>query len=307
MSEENTPQETPQAEVTETQPAMNLDSTIQVDGEEVSVKELLNARDEAAKLKEYNEKAQILIKPGGASDTERESAVRYLMSQEGYSAEDINEYIDWTKNAAVEAESMQYEEPQQQPQQPQEEVSQEEMAAYQQYQEQLYMQEQERQRMENIEKRQDRMGADMMKKQLNESLESAFSSDENIKKLMDLSENDNRSQILKTEVETQMLEGLRQRRAAGESFNANWFAEEAGKATKLVYDKFRSVIGDPDKIQRSPETATEDSLFNKPPVDPPKYEKGDDMGSINTKTRDWTLDTLLRGAREGAAGGESKA
>ena len=68
-----------------------------------------------------------------------------------------------------------------------------------------------------------------------------------------------------------------------------------------------SVIGDPDKIQRAPETATEDSLFNKPPVKAPEYEKGDDMGDINVKARDWTLDTLLRGAREGAAGGESKA
>ena len=74
-----------------------------------------------------------------------------------------------------------------------------------------------------------------------------------------------------------------------------------------MYDKFSSVIGDPDKIQRSPETAAEENLFNKPPVNPPKYEKGDDMGDINVKARDWTLDTLLRGAQEGAAGGESKA
>ena len=74
-----------------------------------------------------------------------------------------------------------------------------------------------------------------------------------------------------------------------------------------MYDKFRSVIGDPDKIQRSPETATDsDSLFNKPPVEPPKFEKGDSMGDINVKTREWTLDTLLRGARDGSSGGESK-
>jgi len=119
---------------------------------------------------------------------------------------------------------------------------------------------------------------------------------------------ENRQDVLRHEVEAAMLDSLRNRRAAGENFNPNWFTEEAGKAAKTVYDKFRSVIGDPDKIQRSPETATDsDSLFNKPPVDPPKYEKGDSMGDINVKTREWTLDTLLRGARDGAAGGESKA
>jgi len=105
-----------------------------------------------------------------------------------------------------------------------------------------------------------------------------------------------------------MMDNLKKRRASGETFNANWFDEEAGKATKFVYDKFRSVIGDPDKIQRSPETATDsDSLFNKPPVDPPEFEKGDDMGALSVKSHDWTLDTLLRGAREGASGGKSKA
>jgi len=105
-----------------------------------------------------------------------------------------------------------------------------------------------------------------------------------------------------------MMQSLRDRRAAGENFNPAWFSEEAGKASQTVYDKFRSVIGDPDKIQRSPETATDsDSLFNKPPVETPVYEKGDSMGDINVKTREWTLDHLLRGAKEGAAGGESKA
>ena len=310
MSEENNVQETPQTEVAETtQPTMNLDSTIQVDGEEVSVKDLLNARDEAARLREYNEKAKILIKPSGSTDVERESAVRYLMSQEGYTPEDIEQYLSWQKSAGEEvAETYAQEELEQElpnsTAQPNEPNDQE---LKRQYEEQLYMQEQERQRMENIEKRQEKLGADMMRRQLNESLEKAFNSDENLKKLMSLSDSDGRSDILKSEVESAMMDSLRQRRAAGETFNSNWFTEEAGKATKFVYDKFRSVIGDPDKIQRAPETATEDSLFNKPPVDPPKYEKGDSMGDINVKTRDWTLDTLLRGAREGAAGGESKA
>ena len=63
MSEENTPQEAPQTEVAESQPSINLDSTVQVDGQEVSIKELINTRDEVAQLKEYNEQARMLMSP----------------------------------------------------------------------------------------------------------------------------------------------------------------------------------------------------------------------------------------------------
>ena len=295
-----------------TQPAMNLDSTIQVDGEEVSVKDLLNARDEASRLREYNDHAKTLISPAGSDNETRETAVRYLMTQEGYSPADIEEYIQFTNNPpAVEPE------PQPQMQEPQipepqgmnemDEIDRQQQL-YEARQEQL-MREQEQQRMANIEDRQQRLGAEMMKKELNSALDKTMNSHESIAKLMGLeSGGDYRKEVLRHEVEASMLDSLRRRRTAGENFNPSWFAEEAGKAAKSVYDKFSSVIGDPDKIQRAPETATEnDSLFNKPPVDPPKYEKGDDMGAINTKARDWTLDTLLRSANDGATGGESKA
>ena len=304
MSEENTPQETQQPEATEQQPTMDLDSTIKVDGEEVSVRELINSRDEMAQLKEYNENARLLVSPNAGNTESRENAIRYLMTQEGYSSGDIEEYITWTNQTAEEVnqpEQPQYEQPQYEQPQP-------DAATQQYYEEQmLRMQEQERARLTELEERQSRISSEMMKKEMDETLKQTFANSDEMKKLMGVGDNSNRESVLHKEVESAMIEGLKRRRQAGENFNKNWFAEEAGKAAKFVYDKFSSVIGDPDKIQRAPETATEDSLFNKPPVDPPKYEKGDSMGDINVKTRDWTLDTLLRGAREGAAGGESKA
>ncbi|HIJ11102.1 TPA: hypothetical protein HA278_03525, partial [Candidatus Woesearchaeota archaeon] len=240
----------------------------------------------------------------------REQAVRYLMSKEGYTPEDIEEYISWT-NESVEDVQQTYQQEYEQYQGVPQETSQQDPAVVQYYEEQARMQEQERQRLTEVEDRQSRISSEMMKKEMDSALTQAFSSDENIKKLLSIQEGENtsnREETLQKEVESAMIEGLRSRRQAGENFSKNWFVEEAGKATKLVYDKFRSVIGDPDKIQRSPETATNsDSLFNKPPVDPPKYEKGDSMGDINVKARDWTLDTLLRGAQDGASGGKSKA
>ena len=307
MSEEQTTETNETTETIEspTQPAMDLDSTIKVDGEEISVRDLLSSRDEVAQLKEYNEQAKLLISPNSGDTETRENAVRYLMTQEGYSSQDIEEYISWTNNTAQEIEGSEA-----QNEQPIYEQPQYDQAQQAQYEEQLRMQEQERNRLGELEERQSRISSEMMKKEMDEVLQSRFDSSDDIRKLMGVVEEGDASErlnVLKKEVETTMLEGLRSRRQAGENFKKSWFDEEASKATKLVYDKFRSVIGDPDKIQRSPETATEDSLFNKPPVDPPKYEKGDDMGDINIKAREWTLDTLLRGAQEGAAGGESKA
>ena len=305
MSEENTPQEAPQTEVTESQPSINLDSTVQVDGQEISIKELINTRDEVEQLKEYNEQARKLMSPTGTNDATREQAIRYLMTQEGYTPDDINQYINWTNEMGQEPEQ-QYEQPQYEEPQPQEGLT-EEQLQQQYYQEQM-MREQDQARMREIEARQSRIGTEMMKKEMSNAIDSTMASNDQISKLLGINEESgDRKDVIRQEVEAAMMASLRQRRASGENFNNSWFTEEAGKAAKTVYDKFSSVIGDPDKIQRAPETAAQDSLFNKPPVDPPKYERGDDMGKINNKTRDWTLDTLLRGAQEGAAGGESKA
>jgi hypothetical protein len=314
MSEENTT-ETNEAPPEETSTStIDLDATVKVDGEEISVRELINTRDEAVKLREYNENAKKLISPSGVDDESREQAVRFLMSQEGYTVEDINEYINWTKQIA--------EEPTEQPQMETPSYDDEELenpdeapkSSFDEprYQEEMMMREQEQQRITNVENRQQKLGAEMMRKEMMSALNNTIGNNDKIQKLMNLSpessEDSKREDVIKIEVETQMMDNLRRRRASGENYNPSWFAEEASKAADLVYDKFRSVIGDPDRIQRSPETATDsDSLFNKPPVEPPKFETGDTMGDINVKAREWTLDTLLRGARDGAAGGESKA
>lgn len=305
MPEENV--ETPEAVETETQPTIDLDSTVKVDGEEISIKDLITARDEAVKIKEYNEHAKTLISPSGSDTETRETAVRYLMNQEGYSPEDINEYINWSNQ-------VQEETPMEQPPMPAEipedikdnPEAQQEYDRQQKEQAAYWQREQDTERIAQVEERQQRLGTEMMKKEMEIALSKTMDSNEEIKKLMGIdSGGENRQEVLRSEVELAMMSGLRSRRAAGENFNQEWFAEEAGKAAQTVYDKFRSVIGDPDKIQRSPETATDsDSLFNQPPVEPPKYERGDSMGDINVKTREWTLDTLLRGMND--SGGESK-
>ena len=69
MSEEVNQEQEAVSEVTPETPTINLDSTIQVDGEEVSVQDLLNSRQENLDLKQYNEQAKMLINPN-AGDNE---------------------------------------------------------------------------------------------------------------------------------------------------------------------------------------------------------------------------------------------
>jgi hypothetical protein len=289
------------------QPAMDLDSTIKVDGQEVSIKDLLASREETARLKEYADNARILVAPGSASDGQREQAVRYLMSQEGYSPEDIDAYVSWTSNL-----ENQQEEPTANPYEevPPEGPLTEEQQYYQQEQARI-MAEQEQQRISNLEDKQQRIGAEMMRKELDTAIEATVNSNDLIKKLLGVGGDEDASKreaIIRSEVESAVMSNLRKRRASGEHFDKKWFAEEAGQAAQSVYDKFRSVIGDPDKIQRAPETVAEsENLFTKKPVAPPSYERGDDMGTLKDKVHDWTLDTLLRGAAEDAAGGKTKA
>ena len=101
------------------------------------------------------------------------------------------------------------------------------------------MREQEQQRMNQIEDRQQRLGAEMMKKELHNALKNTMSTNEDIKKLMRIeSEGENRQEVLEHEVESTMLEALRNRRAAGENFNPNWFIEEASNAAKQCMINF---------------------------------------------------------------------
>ena len=235
MSEENIPQETPQTEAVETQPTINLDATVQVDGQEVSIKELINSRDEVSQLKEYNEQARKLMSPNGTNDQSREQAIRYLMDQEGYTPDDINQYINWTNDMSQEAEpesEQQYQEPQYQEPQTEQGLS-EEQLQQQYYQEQM-MQKRDQERMQEIEARQSRIGTEMMKKEMGQAIDSMMSSNDQISKLLGINEESGgRQDVLRQEVETAMMSSLKRRRASGENFNSSWFAEEAGKAIQF--------------------------------------------------------------------------
>jgi hypothetical protein len=113
--------------------------------------------------------------------------------------------------------------------------------------------------------------------------------------------------MLQEDLQRELMDRLRLRKAKGEQFRLSWFEDEAGKAADAVFERYRTVIGDPDKLQRVPETAPgDDRLVHTKPVEPPAFESGDDAGTVRTKVSDWNVDFLTRLAAKGGPGERSR-
>ena len=285
-------QEAPSAPAS--QPALDLDSTVRVGGEEIPVGDLVDMARRGAAAEEYSSYASTLMRPD-ASDSERESAVRYLMDKEGYNSEQIEGYIA----------SIQGREPMPEQDQP-EDPRYDDFARYQNHMEQ---------RLGNLEKKQSQVGVDFLRTRMKEAVKNTMETSDVVKTLLRKSEelngpegNEERRTSIQAQLEAQLVENLRSRKSRGENFEVSWFNDEVNRAADTIYNRIRSVIGDPDKIGRSPETvAGAEMLFsNRQPVEEPKYTSGDNIGTLDSKARDWNTDTLSRLAMDLSSGGETK-
>jgi len=100
---------------------------------------------------------------------------------------------------------------------------------------------------------------------------------------------------IERDIRQQTLDNLRMRRDAAGTFNEAWVAEEAKRATESVVAKYRSVIGDPNKLGRAPETASGSDYFvSRKPVPAPKWKPGMKTGDIETQLNAYNSDVLSR-------------
>jgi len=136
---------------------------------------------------------------------------------------------------------------------------------------------------------------------LDKAVDMSFDTNEDVKGLIGLSKKlhgdegqDGRTKILKDMVQEETMRLLQRRKDAGGRFDPEWFAQESSKAASEVAQRYRAVIGDPDKLGRSPETGTGDNLFQRveQPEDP-KWEAGDQPGDGMAKARTFAEQTLL--------------
>lgn len=109
------------------------------------------------------------------------------------------------------------------------------------------------------------------------------------------------------EINRQIRDGLRQRHAQTRGgWDDGWVVEEAMKAAKAVYGKYRGLVGDPSRLGRAPETDYDgDRFVNLKPVPPPQVKKGATIDSVSTDVRSWALDRLSREAHSLSNDGKS--
>jgi hypothetical protein len=299
---ETNTQETPNAET----PALDVNTTVKVGDQEVPVSELVSGYQKLGDLEEYKKNASMLVKNTPMSPEDRNKAMRYILEKEGYAPSQIDEQLRATQ-AMYDTDEQnepneQYEEPQYAPE-PQ--ATPESPSG---------VDEEARDEIARMKQQNNKLQVDMLKRDLGESMQRVMNSNDSVRKLFDKSKElageegfAERAAGIQSEIQRIALENMRSRRNSGERFDKSWFDQETNKAADTVYQRIRSVIGDPDKIQRAPETASDvESFISKPPVADPTYERGDNMGTSTDKSHDFTVDALSRLAADLGMGGESR-
>lgn len=103
-------------------------------------------------------------------------------------------------------------------------------------------------------------------------------------------------EAVRRQLKRQALDQLSARRTEAGTFDDAWFAEEINKAVPAVLEIYQSVIGDINRLGRTPETVSGgdsavDALLSKDPIPPPDHKVGEDNSS---NVQQWAEDTLGR-------------
>lgn len=109
------------------------------------------------------------------------------------------------------------------------------------------------------------------------------------------------------DVKRETLERLRIRRIReGGRWNDSWIQEEAANAAKSVHGKYRLIVPNPSKLGRSSDfSAEQDYVTNTQPVKAPEYKRGMNPADVSREARGWAVDQLLRASAEAERGSKS--
>ena len=306
MSEETMPQEEMSSSEVE---EIGMDTEIEFKGRTYTLGDLMQAQSQMGdlqtkvdQLSEFKQSTVQLMSNNSNNDA-RMKAARVVLSESGYSANEIEDYmseygealneapnvggeIDYTQEeTSAEPANMNYEDPQ----------AREEAA-----------------RATN-ELRQYRL--QMLQREMQNGINNALDSNKQVDVLLsrlktgDNTENyDKAKGSLQQQVHERTLKVLQDRKAREGTFSEAWVQDAATEATNEVLGTYRTVIGDIDSIGRAPETVSgEPTLSSKPPVPEPEFKPGMTRGDVDTSVKNWNTDVLSRLAEESSAGDESKA
>lgn len=294
MADNETP-ENSEEETVET-PTENLNPTVRVGGEDVPVSELVKAREDLefmrndySKLVQFRDATSKVMNESVDSDV-REQAARDVLIGMGYKGDQVEEYVsEWVASQQQGNQVMSKNEPENES----EDTSAEQIAnsiIQAQNQSQQTMQEMHRMKAENLNNKMNTqilLGLDYNKEAITmlskleeiNGKEAAFSA----------------KTAFERDIREQSLNNLRARRSAAGTFEEAWVSEETARATDQVLAKYRSVIGDPNKLGRAPETdSSVSAIFSRPAVQAPRWKPGTRPGDTETALDAYNKDALSR-------------
>lgn len=296
MADETTPEN---SEVVETPPqeVINLDRTVRVGGEDIPVSELVKAREDLefmrndySKLVQFRDATSKVMRQDVDSDV-REQAAREVLVGMGYKGDQIEEYVsEWMQS-------------QQQEQQGNQSMSKNDDGAEDNSAEQVanaIIQAQNQ--AEQTSQEMNRMKAEQLNSRMNAQIMMGLDYNKDAITMLSKLEEINGKEAsfaaktaFERDIREQSLNNLRARRSAAGTFEEAWVSEETAKATDQVLAKYRSVIGDPNKLGRAPETdSSTNAIFSRPAVQAPRWKSGMKPGDAETALDAYNKDALSR-------------
>lgn len=293
MVDEETPEN---SEVVETPPE-NLNPTVRVGGEDVPVSELVKAREDLefmrndySKLVQFRDATSKVMRQDIDLGV-KEQAAREVLVGMGYKGDQVEEYVsEWMQS-------------QQQEQQGNQVMSNENNKSEDTSAEQVanaIMQAQ--QHSENTSQELNRMKAEQLNSRMNAQIMMGLDYNKEATTMLSKLEEINGKEAafaaktaFERDIREQSLNNLRARRSAAGTFEEAWVSEETAKATDQVLAKYRSVIGDPNKLGRAPETDSSTSaIFSRPAVQAPRWKSGMKPGDAESALDAYNKDALSR-------------
>lgn len=280
-------------------PVVDMDARVRAGGQEIPVSELLKAKEDLeylrqdySKLVSFRDATSKVMRPD-VDPSVKEQAARQLLMDMGYRNEEVENYVqDWMSNQNQGA-STRMTDTTNNRGGTDDDNSAEEVA-------QAILQAQQEAARANEEL--NRMKADHLNNKLNTQIVMGLEMNEGARTMLGKLQEINGKEALtgaraaiERDIRQQTLDNLRSRRTAAGTFEEAWISEESARATDQVLAKYRSVIGDPNRLGRAPETDSSASAFlNRKPVSAPKWKPGMSTGDMETALDAYNKDALNR-------------
>ena len=308
MSDETTPNQETQETQVPTNNVVDMDAKVRAGGEEIPVSELLKAKQDLeylqqdySKLVAFRDATTKVMRPD-VDPSVKEQAARQLLVDMGYRGEEVDQYVqDWMNNQQGETVTDETDDVGgDEDDGSAEAVANAILAA--QHEAQRAQEELQRMKAEQLN---NKLNAQvMMGLELNQGARTMLG------KLEEINGKDALSaarSAIERDIRQQTLDNLRARRTAAGVFEEAWINEESARATEQVLAKYRSVIGDPNRIGRAPETDSgAGSIFNRPAIQAPRWKPGVTTGDMESALDAYNKDALSRLAAGLDSGSDGK-